>query len=96
MKTLRFPVVGDNLKAINEIISFQEDHDCEFLDSKISYEEEEGEVVNLVTFKQYDEPTNVKELILKEKNQEPPPNKFWEGVMVANKNLIVVLAGRAN
>jgi hypothetical protein len=35
-------------------------------------------------------------LILKEKNQEPPPNKFWEGVMVANKNLIVVLAGRAN
>lgn len=95
MKTLRFAIAGDNdLTQVNEIISFQEDKDCEFLDSKIAYEE--GDVVNIVTFRQYDRPTDLKKLILKDKSQGAPPNKFWEGVMVANKNLTVVLAGRAD
>ncbi|MCX5890945.1 MAG: hypothetical protein NTY36_16080 [Deltaproteobacteria bacterium] len=98
METLRYPIAGDNnLAKINEIISFQEDHDYEFLDSKIAYEE--GEAVNLVTFKHYDEPTDVKELILIEKGQEVPDNakkpSFWEGVMVTGGKLAVVEAYRA-
>jgi hypothetical protein len=95
MKTLRFPVVGDNLADINVILSDQEMRYCEFLDSKVGYVE--GAVVNLVTFKQYDEPTDVKELILKEKSQEVPPNatKFWEGVMVTGGGWVVVVAYRA-
>lgn len=98
MKTLRFPIEGDNdLTKINEIISFQEDKDCEFLDSKIAYEE--GKVVNLVTFKKYDEPTDVKELILIEEGQKVPGNaktpSFWKGVMVTEGKLAVVEAYRA-
>lgn len=98
MKTLRFSIAGDkDLTQINEIISFQEDKDCEFLDSKIAYEEKEGELVTLVTFKQYDRPTDIKKLILQERSQEPPPNanKFWEGVMVVSGKLAVVEAYRA-
>jgi hypothetical protein len=95
MRTLRFPIAGDNdLIKINEIISFQEGKDCEFLDNKIAYVD--NAVVNLVTFKAYDETTEIKKLILQEKSLGSPPNKFWEGVIVASNSLIVVAAGRAD
>ena len=96
MKTLQFSIAGDNdLTQINEIISFQEDKDCEFLESKIAYED--NKMVNLVTFKPYDNPTNVKELILREKGQVAPTNatQFWGGVMVTGGKQAVVEAYRA-
>lgn len=96
MKTIRFSVAGDNsLADINEILSDQEARNSEFLDSKVSYQD--GEVVNLVTFKLYDDATVPSELTLKKKGLKPPQNatQFWEGVMVASKELVVVVAYRA-
>jgi hypothetical protein len=97
MKTIRFSIAGDNsLADINEILSDQEARNSEFLDSKIAYQDQK--VVNLVTFKLYDDATVPNELILKEKGQKPPQNatNFWEGVMVASKETVVVVAYRAN
>jgi len=97
MKTIRFSVAGDNsLADINEILTDQEARNSEFLDSKIAYQDQK--VVNLVTFNLYDDATVPKGLILRKKGENPPQNmtKFWEGVMVAGKNLIVVVAYRAN
>ena len=96
MKTIRFGVAGDNnLADINEILSDQEALNSEFLDSKIAYQDQR--VVNLVTFNLYDDASVPKELILKKKSQEPPQNatQFWEGVMVASKETVVVVAYRA-
>jgi hypothetical protein len=96
MKTIRFSVAGDNsLADINEILTDQEARNSEFLDSKIAYQDQK--VVNLVTFNLYDDATVPNELILKKKSQEPPQNatQFWEGVMVADKEIIVVAAYRA-
>ena len=96
MKTIRFSVAGSNsLADINEILSDQEARNSEFLDNKVAYQN--GEAVNLVTFNLYDDATLPTELILQKKNQTPPQNatKFWEGVMVANNELVVVTAYRA-
>ena len=95
MKTVRFDVAGNNsLADINEILSYQECLNSEFLDSRIAYLHEE--VLNLVTFNLYDDATLPGELILKEKDSDPPldATKFWEGVMVVNNQLAVVLAYR--
>ena len=96
MKTIRFSIAGDNsLADINEILSDQEARNSEFLDSKIAYQDQK--VVNLVTFNLYDDATVPNELILKKKSQKPPQNatKFWEGVMLASKETVVVVAYRA-
>lgn len=96
MKTIRFSVAGSHsLADINEVLSDQEARNAEFLDSKVAYLN--GEVVNLVTFDLYDDATLPTELILKKKSQTPPPNatQFWEGVMVASSELVVVAAYRA-
>jgi hypothetical protein len=97
MKTIRFSVAGDySLEEIKEIISYQESLNSKFNDSKISYQD--SNVVNLVTFEQYDDATVPNELMLVKKSTQAPQNatKFWEGVMVASKELVVVEAYRAN
>jgi hypothetical protein len=97
MKTIRFSVEGENsLADINEILSEQEERCSEFLDSKVA--NQDGKVVNLVTFKLYDDTTVPNKLILRKNGESPPQNatKFWEGVMVASKETVVVVAYRAN
>ena len=97
MKTIRFSVEGDNsLIEIKEIISYQESLNSKFIDSKISYQD--NNVVNLVTFELYDDATIPNELILEKKSTETPQNstKFWEGVMVASRELVVAIAYRVN
>jgi len=97
MKTINFHVAGDNsLADINQILSDQESRYSEFLDSKVDYSD--NKVLNLVTFKLYDDTIVPNELILKKKSEAPPRNatQFWEGVMVVNKEQVVVVAYRAN
>ncbi|MDD5170992.1 MAG: hypothetical protein PHN75_19400 [Syntrophales bacterium] len=97
MRTVRFSISGDNsLSDITDIIAFQESKDSEFLDSKISYEDQA--VVNLVTFNLYDDTFEPKKIILQKKDLAPPGSEkpFWEGVMAVEKGLLVITAYRAD
>jgi hypothetical protein len=96
MRTVRFSIAGDNsLSDITDIIANQESKYSEFLDSKISYEDQS--VVNLVTFKLYDDTTEPKKIILQKKDLPQPGNEkpFWEGVMAVAKELVIIAAYRA-
>jgi len=95
MRTVRFSISGDNsLSDITEIIADEESRYAEFLDSKVSYENQT--TVNLVTFELYDDTTEPKKIILQKKDIHPPGTEkpFWEGIMVAGNELVVVSAYR--
>jgi hypothetical protein len=95
MKTKKFDILGDkDLLEITDIIIDHENHWFAFKDNQIDVEE--GAWINRVTFNQYDEDPRIKQVILQEKSQNPPANKFWEGGMVANNKNIIVQAGRAD
>ncbi len=99
METTQFWIEGKNdLKTINEIISFREEHDLEFMRSEIKAHNEV--LANLVTFKVYETTPDppLGPLILQPKEQAPPdPSKFsliWTGKMVVSNNVTDVAAYR--
>jgi hypothetical protein len=97
MRTAQFSISGDNsLDNINQIIAFQELKYSEFMESKIL--SEGSSVMNLVTFKLYDDNTTPKKLILQKKDEAVPANakKIWEGVMVVEKGQRDIIAYREN
>jgi len=81
------------LAEIVQLISEQEERNCEFLDSKIAFVEQR--LLNLITFKLFDDDTVPKRLTLMQVSDPPPANasKFWEGVLAVQNNQVLVVAG---